>query len=279
MPELPEVETIVRRFRPLVVGRRIADFTATSPGQVLPNLPRVRAHLRSRRIDALERRGKYIIFSLEDHATLLVHLRMSGRFEWAAELPEEPPHLRAVWSFQDNNRLYFCDARKFGRIIHTREPDTCLAPLGVEPLGPEFSARWLADALQSRKRLLKPLLLDQTFIAGLGNIYADEALFSAKLHPLRSAHSLTPREVVALHRAIRHVLRKSIRYDGTTLDWIYPRGRMQEHLKAYGRKGQPCPRCRTEITLLRVAQRSTHICPNCQQPPPSATENPARSHP
>lgn len=138
------------------------------------------------------------------------------------------------------------------------------ADLGIEPLGDDFTIAAFSEALNGRRRLLKPLLLDQRIIAGIGNIYADEALFTAGLHPLRKAHRLKANEIAALHAAIVHVLTLGIKHNGTMIDWIYPEGRMQNHLQVYGRTGEPCNRCGEPITALRVGQRGTHICPTCQ---------------
>jgi formamidopyrimidine-DNA glycosylase len=189
---------------------------------------------------------------------------MSGRFEWAANHAQEPPHVRTTWHLDDGNRLLLCDARKFGRIICAPDLAAVTANLGVEPLGRGFTAARLAKELHKRGRQLKPLLLDQSVIAGLGNIYADESLFRAGLHPTTRSNRLDDRQVAALREAIRAVLREAIRYRGTSFDWIYPSGQMQGRLLVYGRTGEPCPRCNTPIERLRVAQRGTHICPRCQ---------------
>jgi len=162
--------------------------------------------------------------------------------------------------------LLFCDARKFGRLLHAVEPAAALAHLGPEPLARDFSAARLHVMLSARRRMLKPLLMDQTFLAGLGNIYTDEALFRARLHPERSAASLHRAEAARLHRAIRAVLRRGIAENGTSLDWIYPGGRMQDYLEVYGRAGRPCPACGRPIERILVGQRSTHLCPACQAP-------------
>ena len=264
MPELPEVETVVRKFRDRLVGRRIREFTTSWPKNVAPSAAGVTAALRGRCINAVTRRAKFIVFALDDGAHLLTHLRMSGRFEWSADHDSEPRHVRATWQLDDGHRLLFCDARKFGRIIHTRDLAAHDARLGVEPLAPAFTSSWLRAALQRRARQLKPLLLDQTVIAGLGNIYVDESLHRAGLHPLRRSDRLSREQAAALRDAIRAVLREAIRRNGTSIDWVYPTGTMQNHLRAYGRTGEPCDRCSTPIQRLLVGQRSTHICPRCQ---------------
>jgi formamidopyrimidine-DNA glycosylase len=264
MPELPEVETIVRTYRPHVVGRRVRAFTSHWPRNTVPSAARVREAIVGRTITTLTRRAKFIVFELDDGGHLLVHLRMSGRFEWAAECDGPPRHVRAAWKFDDGRRLLFCDARKFGRIVYTRDLAAATADLGPEPLARGFTADTLGRVLQHRHRQLKPLLLDQSVIAGLGNIYADEALHRAGLHPLLRSDHLNTDDIRRLHEAIRHVLRQAIRCHGTSIDWIYPGGWMQRRLQVYGRTGEPCRRCGTPIEALRVAQRGTHVCPTCQ---------------
>jgi len=262
MPELPEVETIVRACRPRLVGRRITRFVTRWARHASPSAAAVRDGLAGRTVRALTRRGKHIVWELDDGGWLLVHLRMSGRFEWDDAVPA-PAHVRAWWELDDGGRLLFCDARKFGRITYTRDLDAATAGLGPEPLGRAFTAAALAALLQ-RPRPLKTLLLDQSVIAGLGNIYTDEALFRAGLHPLARCDRLAAEQVAALHAAIRDVLRLAIRKHGTSIDWIYPGGWMQRHLKVYGRTGEPCRICGTPIERLVVAQRGTHVCPRCQ---------------
>ncbi|HPM22458.1 MAG TPA: DNA-formamidopyrimidine glycosylase [Phycisphaerae bacterium] len=264
MPELPEVETIVRMYRPRLEGRRIRAFATRWAKNCKPSAKDVRCALVGQTIVRLTRRAKWIVFGLGDGSHLLVHLRMSGRFAWAAEQRWPPQHIRATWDLDDGHRLLFCDARKFGRIVHTRDLAAATADLGPEPLGRGFTPGRLGELLQGRRRQLKPLLLDQAVIAGLGNIYTDEALFRAGLHPLTRADQLTPGDVRRLHSAIRAVLRLAVRNHGTSIDWIYPDGWMQRRLAVYGRTGEPCRRCGTVIVALRVAQRGTHICPRCQ---------------
>lgn len=307
MPELPEVETIVRANRDALVGRRIVRFVSHWPRQVSPGVARVQRALRGRTITALFRRAKFIGFELDDGGRLFVHLRMSGSFGWAdrarsaaratargtaragdartraagAPAPsasgdsarvagERAEHVRAFWELDDGRRLLFFDARKFGRIIFTRDPHEVTGKLGVEPLDSTFTPAALAGRLRARRRSLKPLLLDQAVIAGLGNIYTDEALHRAGLHPLLASDALDDHAIRRLHGAIRSVLREGIRRNGTTLDWIYPSGRMQDYLRVYGRTGQACTTCGGAIVALRVAQRGTHICPRCQPARPGA---------
>jgi formamidopyrimidine-DNA glycosylase len=273
MPELPEVETIVRTYRPRLAGRRITAFASAWAKNCVPSAAQVRREIVGRTIRHLTRRAKFIVFHLDDGGHLLVHLRMSGRLGWSAEHDGIPTHVRAHWDLDDGNRLLYCDARKFGRIRFTRDLPAATAGLGPEPLERGFTAAVLERLLRQRRRQLKPLLLDQSVLAGLGNIYTDEALFHAGLHPAQRSDRLTAAQVVALHGAIRHILRLAIRHHGTSLDWIYPGGWMQKHLAVYGRTGESCRRCGETIVALRIAQRGTHICPRCQP-----TQNGHRPH-
>jgi formamidopyrimidine-DNA glycosylase len=265
MPELPEVETTVRAYRPRLEGRRIARFVSRCSKQAEPNVAAVRRGIVGKRVVRLRRRAKYIVADLDAGCGhLLIHLRMSGHFEWAAEHDRRPRHIRAIFDLDDGNRLWFCDARKFGKIVYARDFAEATRHLGVEPLERGFTTARLRRILGEHARQIKPLLLDQSIIAGLGNIYADEALFRARLHPATRCDRLSNGQVKSLHDAIRGVLRTAIRYDGTTIDSVYPRGRMQRHLKVYGRAGLPCGRCGTPIAAMRLAQRGTHFCPKCQ---------------
>lgn len=265
MPELPEVETVVRTNRPRLIGRRIVAFESHWPRQARPNPDAVRDGIVGRTIRNLSRRAKWIVFDLDDGSHLLVHLRMSGRFGWSNE-PEgsNSHHIRATWDLDNGQQLCFHDARKFGRIVFTRDFNQETAGLGVEPLDRAFTTAVLTNLLHRRARRLKPLLLDQSVIAGLGNIYTDEALFRAGLHPLLQSDRLNGTQIASLRDSIRHVLRAGIRHNGTSIDWVYPEGQMQQRLMVYGRAGEPCRRCGAPIRRLLVGQRSTHICPTCQ---------------
>ncbi|MBI5863457.1 MAG: DNA-formamidopyrimidine glycosylase [Planctomycetes bacterium] len=283
MPELPEVETIVRAARPRLLRRRIGAFHSRWVRQVSPGEREVRAAIVGATIADVRRRGKFIVIELErgsrSAGVLLIHLRMSGRFEWGRtdDRPDsEPRHVRATFDLSGGVRLYFCDARKFGRLRYVADLKTTPLAIGPEPLDRSFTPARLAGILRSRRKLLKPLLLDQAAIAGLGNIYTDESLFRAGLHPLRKSSSLTDPQIAALHQAIRRTLREGIRHSGTSLDWAYPEGKMQTRLLVYGRGDQPCRRCGDTIVVLRVGQRSTHVCPTCQ---PKARRRAAMTNP
>jgi formamidopyrimidine-DNA glycosylase len=265
MPELPEVETTVKKVRPLLVGNTVTRFKSFWPKQVLPSMSKVQKGITDQAIIGLRRRAKQIICDLDNDTHLLIHLKMSGRLECLPNTSNEPKHVRALFELSNGNTLFFCDARKFGRIQHVNDLEQAIAQYGPEPLDPSFDAKSLHYILSQRKRQLKPLLLDQSVIAGLGNIYTDEALHRARLHPLRRSDGLDWDETKLLHRSIRQVLREAIKRCGTSFDWAYPGGRMQNHLRVYQRQGKPCSYCHHPIQVIRIGQRSTHFCPECQK--------------
>ncbi|MFO7495053.1 MAG: bifunctional DNA-formamidopyrimidine glycosylase/DNA-(apurinic or apyrimidinic site) lyase [Desulfobacterales bacterium] len=277
MPELPEVQTIVDDL----VAAGLPGATVTA---VAVHWPRTVAgldcrefagRLSGRRISGIRRRAKFIVFDLAPDLHLLVHLRMSGRLLLVAGGGERAAHQHVILALDDGRELRFHDPRKFGRMYLVADTTERLGRLGPEPLARVFTAQRLAEGLRARQRALKPLLLDQTFIAGLGNIYVDEALWDARLHPCRRAASLAANEIQALHRAIRTVLRRGLRNNGTSLGAGQSnfnsigerRGSNREALRVFRRTGLDCPRCRTPIARIIVGQRSTHICPRCQTAP------------
>ncbi len=270
MPELPEVEMVVRGLRDPLIGRRVSSLWTDWPRIIhSPQPEEFAARIHGQRFSAIDRRGKFILCAL-DSEILIVHLRMTGRLYVAADDSQSPAdrwlHFRL--QLDCGQQLRFSDARKFGRIWLTAAANTVTGALGPEPLSRQFTARRLAAGLAKRSRALKPLLLDQGFLAGVGNIYADEALNRARLHPLRPADSLDEAETVALHRALRATLRAGIRHEGASINWYRKpdgtRGSSQQHFRVYGRAGQPCPRCGASIVKTVVAQRGTHFCPACQ---------------
>ncbi len=271
MPELPEVETIVRRLRdgwseaPPLPGRRITSVTLRWPRHIAtPSVPRFRRSIAGNHVRDVRRRGKYLVFPL-DRGTLLIHLKMSGDLTLAAPGTPSDPFDRTVFHLDDGWELRFSDARKFGKAYLVEDPDRLLAKLGPEPLERDFTARLLAKRLHSRHRSLKPLLLDQAFLAGLGNIYVDEALHRARLHPLRRSDTLSQDEASALWRGIRLSLQRGLRHHGASIDWVYRGGDFQNHFRVYQRTGEPCPECGTPIERMVIGQRGTHICPACQR--------------
>jgi formamidopyrimidine-DNA glycosylase len=267
LPELPEVETVRASLAPLLTGRtfervEIRDGRLTRPFD--PEL--VAAELRGERVAAVERRGKYLLLRFDTGRTLVVHLRMTGSFRG-----DETPHTRAVITLDDATRIVYRDVRRFGTwlLLEPGELDAYLdARLGAEPLGRGFGPRALAAALEGRRAPIKAALLDQRTVAGLGNIYVDEALWRARIHPLKPARELDADEVRDLQRAIRAALRMGIARQGATLrDYAQPDGRrggMQHEFKVYGRGGEPCDRCGTPIEKTRVGGRGTWYCPTCQ---------------
>jgi formamidopyrimidine-DNA glycosylase len=271
MPELPEVETIVRSLRSDLSGRIILAAAVSWPRTVAAStVEAFRQRIAGQRVETVGRRGKYITLRLSGGDWLLIHLKMSGRLQVAPA--ETPPgeHVRAVFYLDDGRQLVFRDPRKFGRLHLTDDPETVLGALGPEPLADDFTPGAFADRLRRRRGRLKPLLLNQQFVAGLGNIYADEALFAARLHPQRTADTLSDAEIAALYHAVRRVLHQGIENHGTTLDDRGYRdardeaGSNQENLYAYGRTGQPCAECGAPIQRIVLNGRSAHFCPHCQ---------------
>lgn len=272
MPELPEVETLrrylqttdcpgsaVRRVR-VLWGRSIEEPDAQAFGK----------QLEGDRICGIDRRGKYLVFGLASGSTLLVHLRMTGGFRFFPGEHGPDRHDRVLFELE-SGVLVFHDTRKFGRLRLTRNPEAILDRLGPEPLSDEFLPSPFFDSLRRRRRLLKPLLLDQSFLAGLGNIYVDESLFASGLHPKRRSDSLSRIEADRLYAAIRRTLEQGIENGGTSLGdgetnfssgGIY--GRNASALQIFRRTGEPCPRCGTPVERIIVAQRSSHLCPRCQ---------------
>lgn len=268
MPELPEVETIARKLKPQLIGKKIQDAQLRWPRTLaFPSPRKFREVVKGQRIQDVTRRAKYFILRLSDFS-LLIHLRMSGDLHITEGKFKPEKHDRLILSLLAGDgslsHLIFNDTRKFGRVWLTADPEDILGNLGPEPLSRRFTAEWLHTALHSRHRLLKPLLLDQTFLAGLGNIYADESLHLAKLHPLAASDSVTVEQAEALHGAICRVLKEGIRRNGASFDWVYRGGEYQYHFRAYDRTGKPCPVCGTNIERIIVGQRSTHFCPTCQ---------------
>jgi formamidopyrimidine-DNA glycosylase len=274
MPELPEVEYVARQLRDRLVGRRFAGVRVLWDRAVAGTDPRAfEAALVGRRVTGVGRRGKHLLIALDDGDTLVVHRRMSGNLVFSPPAPPDEPYVRVAFDLDDGRRLLYTDPRKFGRLalLSPAAHETSLAALGPEPLDEEFTPQALAERLRGRDRALKALLLDQSVIAGLGNIYADEALYRARLHPLRAGSSLSEDEVAALYAGIRGALETGIAHGGTTFgrhrDVDNEAGTNLEHVEVYRRTGQPCPRCGTPIARIAVAQRGTHYCPNCQRLP------------
>jgi formamidopyrimidine-DNA glycosylase len=282
MPELPEVETIRLALEPRIVGRRFDEVEIRDPRLVRPFEPQaVAAELEGERIGSLERRGKYLVVRFESGRALLMHLRMTGSLRHAVQgLADDDPYRRAVVRLDDGSDVAYKDVRRFGtwHLLEPEEVEPYLAErLGVEPLGRAFTSRWLAGRLEGRRAPIKAALLDQRTVAGLGNIYVDEALWRARNHPVRPATELDLDDVRRLTRSIKDALRAGIARQGATLrDYAKPdggRGRMQDAFRVYGREGEPCTRCGTPIDKIRVAGRGTWYCPACQRLAPYAASS------
>jgi formamidopyrimidine-DNA glycosylase len=269
MPELPEVETVRRRLAPVLEGRTFARVEIEDTRLTRPLEPlEVAAELEGERVAEVDRRGKYLIVRFDSGRALLVHLRMTGTV--LHDPAPDPPHRRALVTLDDGTRIVYRDVRRFGTwlLLEPGELEPYLAArVGEEPLG-RFTAKALGERLAGRRAPLKAAVLDQRTVAGLGNIYADEALWYARLHPLRAAGSLDAEELRRLHRGIRRSLELGIRRQGSTLtDYRLPdgsSGSMQREFRVYGRAGEPCDRCGREIAKTRVGGRGTWFCPRCQ---------------
>jgi formamidopyrimidine-DNA glycosylase len=276
VPELPEVETVRTRLEPALVGRRLQRVEILDPRLTRPFDPAgVAVELEGERIAAVDRRGKYLVVRFDSGRVLLIHLRMTGNLmhgSRGAKLAADDPHRRAVVSLDDGSDVVYRDVRRFGTwlLIEPDELDPYLAQrVGDEPLERSFTTRRLAEALAGRRTPVKAAILDQRRLAGVGNIYADEALWRARIHPRRPAGELGPDELKALHSGIRRALKAGIDRQGATLrDYRTPdgsSGRMQHEFKVYGREGEPCDRCGTPIEKIRAAGRGTWYCPGCQR--------------
>jgi len=270
MPELPEVETVVRGLREPLVGRRIISVWYEREKVIqIPSAEQFSARIVGQTVKAIKRRAKYILIEL-DHDILAVHLKMTGRLFVAApeNQPPEDRWIRLRLGLDNGEELCFSDARRFGRVYLASTVDEITPILGPEPLEDAFTPAILAQQLQGRSKVIKALLLDQSFVAGVGNIYADEALHRAGIHPQRTSDSLTPAEVERLYGTIRAVLNEGIEYQGASINWYRKpdgtRGESQDHFYVYDREGEPCLTCGTPIVKIRVAQRGTHYCPQCQ---------------
>ena len=270
MPELPEVETIRSQLAPRLEGRTLVRVEILDPRLTRPiDLFEVAEELEGDSVRSVERRGKYLVLRLDSWLALLVHLRMTGSFGF-----EPTTHERAVLELDDGTRLAYRDVRRFGTwlVVEGAELEPYLASKnGPEPLSPRFTAAWLGSRLAVRRAAVKSVLLDQRVVAGLGNIYADEALWRARVSPLLPAQDVDADEIRRLQRAIRAALRAGIERQGSTLsEYRTPdggRGAMQEEFRVYGRDGLPCRRCGTTITKTRVGGRGTWYCPRCQPLP------------
>ncbi len=275
MPELPEVETIVRGLRDVLCGKTISEVVIREPMVIgyPEDSKKFREKLLERKITAMGRRGKYIILDLDSSLQLIIHLRMTGKLLLKMREEEIESHTHVILRFKEGIDLRFNNVRKFGRmyLIERESPEKAggFARLGPEPLSSEFSPEIFQDILKGSSRAIKALLLDQNKIAGLGNIYADEALFRAGIHPARPADDLSREEITRLYDSIDQVLKAGIKFSGTSFsDYVNALGEsgsFQEKLMVYGKDGEKCPRCSCQISKDKIASRSTHYCPDCQE--------------
>ncbi|MBU0691130.1 bifunctional DNA-formamidopyrimidine glycosylase/DNA-(apurinic or apyrimidinic site) lyase [bacterium] len=271
MPELPEVETVVRVIRPLILEKVITDARFSVPRQLLPQTPQqVRRGIQKKRISKVERKGKFILVYLEE-GLLLIHLRMTGRLYIKKSTMELGKHERACFTLDDGNSLIFNDPRTLGTISYHKQQDeiAALVKLGWDPLTDQTTVEELRESLRGRTTAIKKLLLDQTIWAGIGNIYASEILWMAGIHPEKQSNLLTKHQLTALIEAVPLVLKHALEKGGSTLrDFMSPdgkRGGYSKEFRVYDREGEPCLRCKKLIKRIVQAQRSTYFCPGCQK--------------
>ena len=269
MPELPEVETIKRELAPRVVGRSFSGVTLNWPKAVQIPSPEAFSHsLAGKKIEKVDRRGKYLILRLATGEALILHLRMSGSLLLRDAPGEHDPYFRTVFLLDDGVELCFRDPRKLGTMWLVEDESTVVGKLGLEPLEPGFTPGVMAQRLSNRSAPIKAVLCDQTVLAGVGNMYADEALFAAGIHPLKRANSLSKEEMLRLHMAVRQVLEEAIAGSGaSTRDYRRPSGEpgsAQYAFQVAHRGGQPCPVCSTLIQRIPIRNRGTYFCPRCQ---------------
>ncbi|HYN47787.1 MAG TPA: bifunctional DNA-formamidopyrimidine glycosylase/DNA-(apurinic or apyrimidinic site) lyase, partial [Candidatus Nanopelagicales bacterium] len=290
MPELPEVETVARDLRGLIVGATITGAGGDWPRAIASHatVDEFAAAVAGRRVEAVGRRAKLVVMRLSGDAALTIHLKMTGQLFVVAAASPADRHVHVRLPLADGRELRFRDIRKFGRVgcwpldpatgelLDPRAGGELFASMGPEPLDDAFTLRVFRRRLRERRGRLKPLLLDQGFVAGVGNIYADEALWRSRLHPLRGAATLRPPDEARLHRELRAILAEAVERRGSSIDdYTAPDGdgSMQERLEVYQRTAEPCPRCRRPIRRIVVGGRATHFCSWCQRLP--AVDRPA----
>ncbi len=270
MPELPEVETTIRALRPFLNGRIIiAAHNNWANHIATPSLPELQRRIQGLSIQSLSRRGKYILIHLAKNETLIIHLRMSGHLSVVDTQNPHHKHDHTFFTLDNRKELRFRDQRKFGKVYLVQNPAEILGKLGPEPLATSFTQESFAMQFKGRRKAIKTLLLDQRFIAGVGNIYADEALFIAGIHPQRGADSLNEQEIYTLFTAIQQVLRLGLKREGASIsDYRKPDGTlgdMQNAFAVFRRTGSLCYKCDTLIERIKLGGRGTHFCPHCQQ--------------
>ncbi|GAK47001.1 formamidopyrimidine-DNA glycosylase [Secundilactobacillus oryzae JCM 18671] len=273
MPELPEVETVRRGLTNLVQNAVIKNVEVRYTKMVSPESPLFEQAIEGKTIEKIDRRGKYLLFRLSDNLTMVSHLRMEGKYDVQPEGSILTKHTHVVFHLEDGRQLRYTDTRKFGRmrLIETGHEDVVsgLREMGPEPTAEDLTVDYMQKIFAKGHRTIKPFLLDQSKIAGLGNIYVDETLWMSKIHPLQPTNLLPLDKIVDLREAIIDEIGEAIKGHGTTVHSFSTAfgeaGQFQNHLRVYGRKGEPCERCGTPIEKIKVAQRGTHFCPNCQR--------------
>ncbi len=269
MPELPEVETVAQKLRraPSLLGRRIEAVRVLWPREIDRLSPEAfAAAVTGARVRDVGRVGKFVVITLEAEGAqrpMLVHLRMSGRLDVLPQEAAFTKHARVVWLLDGGLALCFDDARKFGRVYLPGALEDVTGKIGPDALQIAFEPFW--ERLRVKRGALKSVLLDQRFIAGVGNIYADESLHRARLKPTRKALTLKEADARRLHTALREVLHEGIAANGASFDWVYPGGNFQENFRVYGQAGKPCPQCGAPIRRIVLGQRGTHYCARCQK--------------
>ena len=273
MPELPEVETVRKGLSQLVIGKKIQTVHVLWERMIANEKKECfEQQLSGQSIETIQRRGKFLIFFLTSNE-LISHLRMEGRYEYFPKETAPTKHTHVIFQFTDGSELHYQDVRKFGRFALVEKGTWSsypgIAKLGPEPTASQFSLDSFQQKLAKSTKAIKPLLLEQKLVTGLGNIYVDEVLWQARIHPETGANTLTEKEIKLLHQAIIRVLQEAVEAGGTTIRTYHnalgEAGTFQISLHAYGQQGKPCMRCGTPIEKIKVAQRGTHFCPNCQK--------------
>jgi formamidopyrimidine-DNA glycosylase len=274
MPELPEVETIRRGLEKVLPNLAIEEVEIKLPYLIkYPSVEEFKEKIKGKKFENIGRRGKYLLLYLSGGYVLVAHLRMTGQFNYASGEEEVPKHTYVIFYLSNGHQLRFIEPRRFGTLHLVREDELYkaggLVRLGPEPIGEGFTLNYLQEILKRRKGKIKAALLNQEIIAGIGNIYADEALFRAGVDPRRNSDSLSDEEISRLYESIKEVIRLGIKYRGTSVQSYFDvegkKGQFQEHLQVYRRTGEPCVKCGAPIERIEVAGRGTHFCPYCQK--------------
>src|SRR4030042_2631541 len=272
MPELPEVETIKRDIEKNLIGKKILDVWTDSPKQVQPNIDGFKKETVGKKFKDVKRRAKILIFHLEDGTPIIAHLKLSGRLLYRNQTDKADAFTRIIIKLGEGKEIRFADLRRFGWIRLLKDDANLkefLDEFGIEPFTPDFTLENFKKIVSSKPTKIKPLIMDQKQVAGVGNIYSDESLWCAKIHPERSAKSLSSDEIKKLYDCILEALKQGIADRGTSVDQYVAlqgkKGKHEQNLQIFRKNGQPCPRCGTIIKKIRVGGRGTHLCPNCQK--------------